>query len=333
MQMTEFPALGRAVSRLGYGAWAFSGELGDVDDREAVRSVLAYLERGGNFIDTARAYGASERIIARALSQWRGPAPVIATKVQSHGPQRRWQTPVEVDTVFPKGSIRASVEESRQQLGLDVVDLLQLHIYWPTWGIDGYWLEELHAVKSGGMIRAIGVSIPDFRHDIGLPAILGEVVDSVQTIVNIFDPLALDCVVPLAHERDIAIIARGVLDEGGLTGAIDTSTRFAADDIRSIYFAPEHREEYLQRLDKLRAYVPVHAPTLAALALKFVGSSLGVTTAIVSMPQERYVHENADALEEHPLAPELLAELRGRHRWVRNFFEPAYQETYRATVA
>jgi len=326
MESTEFPALKRAVTRLGYGAWALSGELGNFDEREGIRSILAYLERGGTFVDTARAYGDAERILARALDEWRGEPPVIATKVQSHGPRNRWGRPLDVTTVFPPGSVRASAEESRRQLGVDVIDLLQLHLYWPTWGTEGYWLEELHALRDEGVVRAIGISIPDFRHDVGLPAMLAGIVDSVQTIVNVFDPLALDCLVPLAHERGVAVIARGVLDEGGLTGAIELSTSFAGGDIRGIYFAPEHRRQYGERLDPLRRHVPEHAPSLAALALKFVAGQPGVTTAIVSMPQERFVQENADAVEGPPLPPELLEELGTRHRWVRNFFELAYRD-------
>jgi methylglyoxal reductase len=333
MEMTTFPALGERVSRLGYGAWAFSGELGSFDDAEGVRAILAYLERGGNFIDTARAYGNSERIVAKALKHWQGPRPILATKVLSHGPQRRWQTPVDVNTVFPPGSIRRSAEDSRRELDVDVIDLLQLHLYWPTWGITGHWLDELHSLRDAGVVRSIGVSIPDFRHDIALPAVLGEIVDSVQTIINLFDPLALDCLVPIASRHQTAVIARGVLDEGGLTGAIDRSTVFADDDIRRIYFATEHRDEYMRRLAALQAYVPALAKSLAALALRFVTSSAGVTTAIVSMPQERYVHENADALDEPPLPAAIIEELCSRHRWVRNFFEPAYQESYRAPAA
>ena len=326
MEMTRFRALGRSVSLLGYGAWGITGDLGPVNERDAIRSILAYLDYGGNFIDTARAYSDSERIIARALSEWRGEAPVIATKVESRGPRSRWGRPLGVETVFPRGSIRRSAEESRRRLRIDVIDVLQLHLYWPTWGTSGYWLEELHALREDGVIRAIGISIPDFRHDVGLPAVLTGIVDSVQTIVNIFDPLALDCLVPLAQERGVAVIARGVLDEGGLTGGIDLSTTFADHDIRAIYFAPEHRRQYVQRLDQLRRYVPEHAPTLVALALKFVAGQPGVTTAIVSMPHERFVHENVDAFEQPPLGPEIQEELRTRYRWVRNFFEATYHD-------
>jgi methylglyoxal reductase len=324
MKTVPLPKLGRSITRLGYGAWALSGELGHFDTRGALRSILTYLECGGNFVDTARAYGDSERLIGEALRQWNDEPPVIATKVKSNGPARRWGAPLDVNEVFPPGSVRESAEESRRQLGVDVIDILQLHLYWPTWGTSGYWLDELHSLRAEGVIRAIGISIPDFRHDVGLPAILAGIVDSVQTIVNIFDPLALDCLVPLAAERDIAVIARGALDEGGLIGAIEPDTRFDDDDIRGIYFAPEHRQQYIERVDRLRRFIPEHAPSLPALALKFVASAPGITTAIVSMPDERFVRENVAAFEEPPLAPEILEELRTRHRWVRNFFEPAY---------
>jgi aryl-alcohol dehydrogenase-like predicted oxidoreductase len=324
MNTAPLHKLGRSVTRLGYGAWALSGELGRFDKRTALRSVLSYLECGGNFIDTARAYGDSEDLIAEALSQWHGEPPVIATKVKSRGPARRWGAPWDVQEVFPPGSVRASAQESRRRLGVEVIDILQMHLYWPTWGTSGYWLDELHSLREEGVIRAIGISIPDFRHDVGLPAILAGIADSVQTIVNIFDPLALDCLVPLAAERDIAIIARGALDEGGLTGAITPETTFDHDDIRGIYFAPEHRRQYVERVERLRRYIPEHAPSLPALALKFVANAPGITTTIVSMPDERFVRENVAALEEPPLAPEVLEELRTRHRWVRNFFQPAY---------
>jgi methylglyoxal reductase len=324
LKTVRFPKVETPITRLGYGAWALSGELGRFDRRPALRSILTYLEAGGRFIDTARAYGDSERLIGEALRQWTGDPPVIATKVEGSGPARRWGSPWDVNEVFPPGRVRESAEESRRHLGVEVLDILQLHLYWPTWGTSGYWLEELHSLRDEGVVRAVGISIPDFRHDVGLPAVLAGIVDSVQTIVNIFDPLALDCLVPLAAERGVAVIARGALDEGGLTGTIDLETSFDGDDIRGIYFAAEHRRQYVERVDRLTQYIPEHAPSLAALALKFVASMPGITTVIVSMPDERFVRQNVAAFEEPPLAPEIVEELRTRHRWVRNFFEQAY---------
>ena len=133
-----------------------------------MRSALADLQEGGNLIDTAREYGDSEARIGQALREWPGEPPIVATKILSHGPRERWGRPVPVDTVFPRGSIRASLEESLRALGREHVDLLQLHLYWPTWGTDGYWLDELRELRSSGRTLAIGISLPDYRHDVAL---------------------------------------------------------------------------------------------------------------------------------------------------------------------
>lgn len=232
------------------------------------------LDAGVTFVDTARAYGESEAVIGRALRSWSGEPPIVATKVESLGSRRRWGMPVDVELVFPRGQVRASAQRSLKELGTDRLDLLQLHLWWPTWGTDGYWMDELKQLKAEGLVRRVGVSIPDHRSDLALPLVASGLIESVQTIVNIFDPLALDALVPLCQQRGVAVIARCVLDEGGLTGAITESTTFPEDDYRHGYFDDAvPRSVYLQKVDALRAFVPEHAPSLAAL-----GSSRTSTT-------------------------------------------------------
>jgi len=318
------PALGRPVSRLGYGGWGIAGAFGAVDRRTAVRSVLAYLEAGGNFIDTAREYGDSEERIGRALQEWTGEPPIVATKVLSHGPRERWGRPVPVEAVFPRGSIRASLEESLRALGREHVDLLQLHLYWPTWGVEGDWLDELRALQSSGKISAIGVSLPDYRHDVGLEIAASGAISSVQSVVNIFDPRALDCLAPRAAAHGVALIARGVLDESGLAGVVEETTEFAEGDFRREFFTARTRREYVERVDELRRWVPGTAPSLAALAIRFVLSQPQVTSAIVSMQTEELVRQNMALAEAEPFPQETLELLGTRHRWTRNFFEHLY---------
>ena len=76
--------------------------------------------------------------------------------------------PVDVETVFPRGQVRASAERSLKELGVERLDLLQLHLWWPTWGTDGYWMDELQQLKIDGLVTHIGVSIPDHRSDMAL---------------------------------------------------------------------------------------------------------------------------------------------------------------------
>lgn len=308
------------VSRLGYGGFGLAGVFEQVDADAAVRSVLLALELGVDVIDVARAYGPAESLTGQALRRWSGPPPVIATKVESLGPRSRWGIPPNIDEVFPPGHVTASTHASLRELGVDHIDLQQLHLYWPNWGTEGYWLDELVELRDAGLVGAIGVSLPDQRHDVGLPLVMAGAIDSVQTVINIFDPTALDCLVPASRDHEVAVIARCVLDEGGLSGFLAPDTAFADGDYRAGYFDQGPRSEYIARVDALRRFVPEHASSLAALALKFVLADPGVTTAVVTMHVEEFARANAAVLDEPPLDPAVVTELRHHHRWVRNFY-------------
>ncbi|WP_046243343.1 aldo/keto reductase [Hymenobacter terrenus] len=325
MQYNEFARTGKQVARIGYGAMGLGGAFGSFDEAEGIRSVLTYLERGGNFIDTARHYGKSEEILGKALAQWKGERPFLASKIQSHGPDNtRWCLPPAVEETFPRHLIRQNTEDSLRRLGVDSLDLMQLHLYWPTWGTSGYWLDELLTLKAEGKIEAIGVSMPDCRADLCLPLVMAGAVDAVQIIYNLFDPTPLDCVIPICQQHNVAIIARCVLDEGGLTGFLTEDLAFEPQDFRQTFFGEVPRTQYIERVDALKEFVPQHAGSLAKLALKFVLKHPGVTTAISSMHIERFAIENMEAAAEPPLSDEAFYELRTRHRWVRNFYTKKY---------
>jgi aryl-alcohol dehydrogenase-like predicted oxidoreductase len=320
MKYSKFPRSGEPISRLGFGAMGFAGWFGEDTEDNFIAALHRALELGINFVDTARQYGQSERIVGLALRRWTGRKPFVATKVQALGPNSQWQFPVEVETAFPPGHITADCERSLRELGLDQLDLLQLHIYWPTWGTSGYWMDELQELKRRGKVRFVGISVPDHRSDMVLGLVESGLIDSVQTILNIFDPLALDNLVPICAKRGVAVIARSVLDEGGLTGLLTSDTRFEESDFRHNYFdRVVPREVYLRKVDSLRLYVPAHASSLASLALRFVLANSRVTTAIVSMQVEAYAEMNIAALDEPELPAELVHRLRTRHRFIKNF--------------
>jgi aryl-alcohol dehydrogenase-like predicted oxidoreductase len=315
----RFPALDTDVSALGFGAMGFAGWFGDVSDAECERALHTALELGVNFVDTARAYGESERRVGQALRSWRGPAPVVATKVEALGPVWQFAIPLPVEEAFPRGHVTSCTEESLHQLGVDVIDLQQLHIYWPTWGLDGYWMEELQELKHAGKVRSIGVSVPDHRADMAVALVQSGLVDSVQTIINVFDSQPLDVLVPICAQHDVAVIARCILDEGGLTGFLTEETEFPEGDYRHTYFdATIERRWYIHKVDQLRRYVPEHASSLAALAIKFVCRQPGVTTAISSMHVEEYARMNAAALDEAPLSEDIFHRLLTSHRFIKN---------------
>ena len=119
MKYSTFPATGRRVSRLGFGAMGFAGWFGGSDDDESIAALHAALDAGVNFVDTARAYGRSEEVLGRGLAQWSGDRPFVATKIdQVSGDNRPWATPIAPELCFPPGHIRASAETSLRTLGL-----------------------------------------------------------------------------------------------------------------------------------------------------------------------------------------------------------------------
>jgi len=325
MVYTKFSSSSKKVSRLGFGAMGFGGAFGTINEKEAIHSVINSLEKGVNFIDTARHYGDSELIVGKALKEWKGEQPFIATKIQSYGNDNtRWGLPPDVNTCFPKGCIKKDTELSLKTLGIDKIDLMQLHLYWPNWGTEGYWLEDLLKLKEEGKIELIGISNPDHRCDTAIPLVMSGAIDSVQTIINIFDPLALDCLVPICKEKNVSVIARCVMDEGGLTGFLKEDMKFEETDFRKSFFDRVPRKMYIEKVDALRKYIPEHASSLASLALKFVLKDAGVTVAITSMHIEEFANMNIEALNEAPLSDELFYKLRTKHRWIRNFFDSKF---------
>jgi methylglyoxal reductase len=301
-----------------------AGVFGAHSDDELVDSVLHALDLGINFIDTARLYGRSEELVGRALRAWRGTPPFVATKVSVLGPNSKWGRPPSVESAFPRGHVTREIDLSLRTLGVDRIDLMQMHLYWHSWGTSGYWLDELQAAKASGKIALIGISLPDHRHDVGLSLVESGGIDSVQTIVNIFDPFAFDCLVPACQRHGVGVIARCILDEGGLTGFLKTDTPFAPDDFRHLYFDSVGRGTYLNRVEALRSLLPANASSLAELAVKFVLAHPGVTTAISSMHVPRYADENIAAASAPPLSPAAFEVLRLHHRWTRNFYEAKY---------
>ncbi|MBD2871979.1 aldo/keto reductase [Paenibacillus arenilitoris] len=326
MKYNVFGRTGRQVSRLGFGAMGLGGSFGTYDEKELVRSVLHSLERGVTFIDTARNYGESERILGLALREWRGEKPFIASKIQSRGPGNiGWGIPIPVETAFPRGWLRESTEISLRELGVDTIELMQLHQYWPQWDSEDYWMEELLELKKEGKIGAIGISLPDTRHDIALPIVQSGLIDSVQTVFHIFDPQPLDCLIPACVRNNVAVIARCILDEGGLTGYLKEDTVFEDGDFRKSHFDYMPRSVYIERVDRLQeAYIPKYADSLAELAIKFVLQHPGVTTAISSMHVTKFADENIAAAGREPLPEDVFEDIRRHHRWVRNFYESKY---------
>ncbi len=294
-----------------YGAMLI-GE-GELRDGASV-SLLHTLESGVTCIDTARGYGMSEKIVGQTLRAYKGPPPVIATKVAPL-PTGDWRFYVPLENAFTPQSITASAEASLKALGVETIDLLQLHQWYYLWTHRPEWLETFRKLKAAGKIRAFGISAQDHEHDALLQVIDERLVDSVQFVFNAFESRPLTSVLPLARQRGVGVIARCVLDVGGLTGALEPDQLEA-----NPYFAKAPPSAYLARIERLKAAFCADGTSLSELAIRFALTAEGVTTLTLSMPQPRFVDSNLAAARKGSLDQVTFQKIHREHGWFKNFW-------------
>jgi aryl-alcohol dehydrogenase-like predicted oxidoreductase len=310
---------GLTVSEIGYGAWGIgaSGWIGASED-ESLRALHRALDLGVNFIDTARGYGESERIVGRVVRE-RADEVLVATKVPPRN--RIWPAPDGVDPAdaFPGTHIRESLETSLRVSGLDHFDVLQFHVWSDEWVGRGDWLETIAELKQEGKIRFFGVSINDHQADNALALVRSGAVDTVQVIYNIFDQAPGETLFPACEEHGVGVIVRVALDEGGLTGRVTAGATFPEGDFRNRYFKGDRPAQVEAHVDAITAELGIAREELAETALRFVLSAPAVSTVIPGMRTVRNVERNVAVSDGRLLDTDRLAAL-AKHRWQRNFY-------------
>jgi aryl-alcohol dehydrogenase-like predicted oxidoreductase len=315
---------GLIVSEIGFGAWGIGGGLWQgSDDAASLEALHAALDAGCTFIDTALAYGDghSERLIARALGG-RREAMVVATKVPPK--DRVWPAlrGVPLARVFPAQYVRRCAATSAANLGR-AVDLLQFHVWRDEWRAEGNWVaveRTLEALIAAGTVRHVGISINDHEPESALAAVRDwDLLGAVQVIYNIYDRSPERELFPLCRERNIGVIVRVPLDEGGLTGKIVPGVTFPPDDFRSRYFRDDRPAQVAERVARLEPVLRREAGSLVEGALRFCLSHPAVGTVIPGMRTAAHAQANCAVSDGRHLSPALLADLRAQ-AWERNFY-------------
>jgi aryl-alcohol dehydrogenase-like predicted oxidoreductase len=302
------PRLGREVSVVGLGCWQLGADWGEVSESDAGATVVAALDAGVTFLDTADVYGdgRSERVVG-AVAAARPDRPLVATKAgrraEPHVPEQ-----------FTEENLRAWLERSRQNLGVDTLDLVQLHCPpTPVYSEDRVF-DVLDGLVAEGVLAAYGVSVE--RCDEALTAIARPGVATVQIILNAFRLKPLDEVLPAAQEAGVGVIARVPLASGLLSGRYDASTTFAEDDHRTYNrdgqafdvgetFSGVPFEVGLRAVEELRE-VAGDRP-VAELALRWVVDTPGVTTVIPGARNAEQARRNAAVMRAAPLTDDQRA--------------------------
>ncbi len=290
------------ITRVGFGAWALGGGdwifgWGAQDDEASVAAIRHAVERGINWIDTAAIYGLghSEEVVGRALKAMSaGERPYVFTKCGLIGDR---QNPAAMPPRVGKAeSIRREVEASLSRLGVERIDLMQMH--WPANDspVEEYW-QTLLDLKKEGKVRAVGLS----NHDVGqLEA--AEALGHVDTLQPPFSAIRRDVAaaeLPWCAAHGTGVIVYSPMQSGLLTGrfSIERAKALPDDDWRSRH--PEFGGEKLVRnLELAAAMAPVaeaHGTSVAAVAVAWALAWPGVSGAIVGARSPEQVDGWIDA--------------------------------------
>jgi len=301
--------VGRSVGVIGLGAWQLGADWGEIGDEDAAAVLDAALDAGVTFIDTADVYGdgRSERSCAKLLARRPDAGVLLATKMGRRLPQ--------LPENYSRENFLAWNDRSRRNLGVDTIDLVQLHCPPPAVYDDDAVFDALDEMVADGRIRHYGVSVETCAE--ALAAIARPNVASVQIILNCLRLKPLEQVLPAARAAGVAIIARVPLASGLLSGRYDAHTTFAADDHRSYN---RHGEAFdvgetfsgvpfdvgLQAVARLAVVVPA-GWAMAQFALRWIIDQPGVSVVIPGARSPEQARANAASAGLASLSGEQLA--------------------------
>ncbi|MCL3776783.1 aldo/keto reductase [Actinomyces sp. 186855] len=315
MESRPLPALGRSISTIGIGTWQLGTDWGEVTPADAEATLQAAIDAGVTFIDTADVYGdgRSERLVGEFVGARPEAGLTVATKMG----RRVEQT---YDN-YTRDGFLAWNDRSRQNLGVETIDLVQLHCP-PSEVIEAQhtwdWLDEMAAE---GRVRAYGVSVETCEQ--ALEAMRRPACASVQIILNVFRRKPLEQVLPTALATATAVIARVPLASGLLSGRYSEETVFAPGDHRTYNrdgsafdigetFSGVPYEVGVAAARELTALAREMGPegaSPAQVALRWIIDQPGVTTVIPGARNADQARANAQAASLAPLGAELHAAL------------------------
>lgn len=314
MEIRTLGRTGRRVGVVGLGTWQLGADWGSVSPQDALSTLHAAVESGVTFLDTADVYGdgRSEKTIGTLLKQLPDAGLTVATKLG------RRADPFEPAT-FTENNMKAWVDRSRSNLGVDTLDLVQLHCPPTSVYSDDRVFDALDSMVSKGRIAAYGVSVETCAE--ALTAIARPNVATVQIILNPLRQKPLEQVLPAAEAAGVGIIVRVPLASGLLSGRFTEDTVFAADDHRTYNrdgaafdvgetFAGVPFEAGVRAVRRLQHAVPDDEGTLAQTSLRWILDQPGVSVVIPGARSPEQARANAAAAEMAELSDDVRGVIR-----------------------
>ncbi len=314
MRFRAFGKTGFQVSEVGFGGWAIGGNAhgdsyGTTDDAESLAALNRAYELGCNYFDTSDVYGHghSETLIGQALKGWQRDSVFIATAGGQDFSASAQSKSGGVKPNFSALHLRQAVHDSLQRLGVECIDLYQLHTPPLELIQHAQVFETLKDLQQAGKIRFYGIVIHDPQE--GVQAIRLGQVDSVQAIYNLFDTRIEKPLLPLCAETQTALVAREPLARGFLSDAMPEEISFEAGDNRAVWPKPLVQKR-IQAAHRFLPALPEGYNALSQLAIAFPLSSPSVSTVLVGCKTLAQVEANFATAQLPPLTADQLKAVR-----------------------
>jgi aryl-alcohol dehydrogenase-like predicted oxidoreductase len=299
---------GFEVSEIGLGCWQLGNDFGPVEDKEAIAILQTAVEEGIHFFDTADVYGGG--LSEQRIGQWRkslNKSPVIATKVGRSAEL--------YPNGYSKAALKKSLQASAQRLGIEIIDLAQLHCVPRDVLFSGDILAWMEDLKKEGVIKHFGASVEML--DEAMFCCSHSELASLQILFNVFRQDAVESLLPLAEKNNVGIIVRLPLASGLLSGKMSLNHAFSERDHRSYNkdgaafhvgetFNGIPFEKGIELVETLKGKLP-EGHNILDVSLRWILDQPQVSSIIAGASRSSQVVRNAAASSLPPLSKELHA--------------------------
>lgn len=311
MKMRTLGTTGIKVSEVGLGCWQLGGDWGEVSEKAAFNILQAAVDSGVTFFDTADVYGAgrSERFLGEFFRN-RSEKVFFATKIGRDAAM--------YPNNYTKKGIRTGIQESIARLGVEALDLVQLHCIPLEVMQERKIFQWLRDIKREGLIKEFGASVESMEE--AKLCMQQKGLCSLQIIFNIFRQKPIFSIFEEAKQKNIALIIRLPLASGLLSGKFSHDTTFGDSDHRAYNregqffnvgetFAGIPFEKGIDLVEELEPLVP-KGVTMAQWAMRWILDFNAVSVVIPGATRPEQVKQNARASELEPIKSDVLTRLK-----------------------